>query len=68
MNNQTSPNEPRRLLTAREACKYLSVSDRTLFTLTDSGRLPVVRMGLRCLRYDVDDLNEFIRKCKAGEA
>jgi len=66
MNN--SPNEPRRLLTAREACRYLSVSDRTLFSMVDSGRLPVVRFGLRNIRYDIGDLDEFIRKCKEGQA
>jgi len=59
-------NEPRRLLTAKEACRYLSISDRTLWSMVDSGRLKCVRFGLRNIRYDIADLDAFIQRCKNG--
>jgi Helix-turn-helix domain len=48
------------LLTAREAAKALSVSERTLFSVSvPRGPLPVVRIG-RAVRYCVADLQAFI--------
>jgi excisionase family DNA binding protein len=49
------------LLTAREAAKSLSVCERTLYELTRSGQIPVVRIG-RSVRYSVDDLKKWIQK------
>lgn len=54
---------PRLLLTAREAAAALRVSERTLFTWSKEGRLPVVRLG-GCVRYDESDLRRLIEACK----
>jgi len=47
------------LLTATEAARVLSVSPRTLWSMTASGELPVVRVR-RSVRYSVDALREWI--------
>jgi excisionase family DNA binding protein len=48
------------LLTARQAAKLLSISERTLYAFTKDGTLPVVRLG-RSVRYSLEDLREWIR-------
>lgn len=62
---------PRLLVSPRDAAKLLSVSERTLFTLTKAGTIPVVRIG-RCVRYSVTELQEWVRrgsqkKCENGQ-
>ncbi|MBC8379676.1 MAG: helix-turn-helix domain-containing protein [Planctomycetes bacterium] len=52
-----------RLLKSREAAKYLCVSEKTLWNLTNAGEIIVVRMG-RLIRYDPADLDKFIEKSK----
>ena len=57
------PNQ-RLLLTPREAAQALSVSSRTLWSITrPRGDLPCVRVG-RCVRYDPSDLRTWIEKRK----
>ncbi len=51
------------LINAREAARLLSISGRTLWTLTNTGELPCVRIG-RAVRYDVADLQAWIASCK----
>jgi hypothetical protein len=61
----------RLLLTSREAAVALSVSERTLWTLTQPrGPIPAIRLGgrgatARALRYSVDDLRAWIAQQKA---
>lgn len=38
------------LLTPRQTARQLGISERTLWSLTNSGTIPVVRIG-RCVRY-----------------
>jgi excisionase family DNA binding protein len=52
-----------RLMTAREAAKYLNISERTLWTLSNGGDLPRVQIG-RAVRYDAADLEAFINTNK----
>jgi len=52
-----------RLMTAREAAKYLNISERTLWALSDVGDLPRVQIG-RAVRYDAADLEAFINSNK----
>ena len=52
------------LLSARDAARAMSVSERTLFTLTKSGDIPAVRIG-RAVRYDPRDLRAFVERAKA---
>jgi excisionase family DNA binding protein len=53
------------LLTARDTARALAVCPKTLWALTRSGRLPVVRIG-RAVRYDVADVRAFIEAAKRG--
>lgn len=54
------------LLSSRDAARLLAVSERTLYTLTQQGRIPCVRIGQRCIRYDRRDLEAFVAACKGG--
>lgn len=49
------------LLTAREAAKALSISTRTLWTYTQDGTIPSVRIG-GSVRYPIDALREYIAR------
>jgi len=51
------------LFTAPEAAKALAISPRTLWSLTDSGEIPCVRIG-RAVRYDPADLRALIDRRK----
>ena len=51
----------RLLLTPREAAKTLGICERTLYSLTKRGEIPVIRSG-RIVRYSVDDLKAWIKK------
>ena len=53
------PPPPQLLLDPRRAAQALSVSPRTLWTLTKSGQLPCVRVGRRLVRYRFIDLERF---------
>jgi excisionase family DNA binding protein len=54
--------ETRLLLTVAEAAKALAVS---VWTLTNRGELPAVRIG-RAVRYSIDDLRAWIDRRKSG--
>ena len=62
MNNQSTI---ARLLSVADAAKYLCVSERTLWSLTNENKLAAVRIG-RAVRYDLQDLENFITKAKTG--
>ena len=47
------------LLNSAEAAQALGISERTLWSLTASGEIPVVRVR-RSVRYAVDSLREWI--------
>ena len=52
------------LLTARQSAKALSISERTLFSLTKAGEIPAVRVSKRGVRYDPADLRAWIKRAK----
>jgi excisionase family DNA binding protein len=52
---------PSHLLTARETAKLLSISERTLFTLTKSGDMKAVRFG-QAVRYDPEAIKQWIEQ------
>jgi excisionase family DNA binding protein len=58
------PSRSSLLVTAREAAKMLSVCEKTLWSLTARGEIPVVRIG-RSVRYSLADLNHWIEKTKS---
>jgi len=47
------------LLTARQAAKVLTICEKTLWTLTQRGEIPAVKIG-RAVRYDPADLRVWI--------
>lgn len=53
---------PRLLITFREAARILSVSEKTLWTLTKRGAIPAVRVGVRNVRYSVAALERWIEE------
>jgi len=59
-------NPAARLLTVQEAAQYLTISERTVWSMLKNNRLPAVRFG-RTVRIDPADLDNFIRRAK-GES
>lgn len=55
----------RLLVSAAEAARLLSISPRTLWSMTTSGELPCVRVRRRVL-YAVADLREYVDAKKEG--
>lgn len=56
----------RLLLSVREAATAMGICEKTLWTLTQTGEIPVIRIG-RAVRYPVDGLREWIQK-KSGDS
>jgi len=48
-------------LSPKELAKMLGVSEKTLWTRTQEGCLPVIRLGRRVL-YPVNEIEEWIKK------
>lgn len=63
--SQPVPPAPRLLLTPRETAKAMGICEKTLWTLSNRGELPAVRIG-RSVRYDVADLQAFIDRQKGA--
>jgi len=61
--NHESTSSHRLLLKPDEAAQSLAISPRLLWTLTNSGELPCVRIG-RAVRYDPRDLRAWIDQQK----
>jgi excisionase family DNA binding protein len=55
----------KRLVTSRQAAQMLSISERTLWSLSNSGQLPVVRIG-RAVRYAVSDIEAYIERSRCS--
>ncbi|ADG67059.1 hypothetical protein Plim_1224 [Planctopirus limnophila DSM 3776] len=56
----SNPNE-KLLISAKEAARRLSISERSLWSLTNQRRIPTIRIG-RSVRYSVIGLEEWIRQ------
>jgi excisionase family DNA binding protein len=54
------------LIKCRQAAVYLGICERKLWELSKDGRIPSVRID-RAVRFDVADLDEFIRRAKGVE-
>jgi len=52
-----------KLMTPKQAAARLAISERKLWSMTKEGRIPAVRFD-RVVRYDVTDLDNFIRAMK----
>ena len=55
------PALPQLLVDPREAARLLSISERTLWTLTNQGSIKATKIG-RAVRYSVASLEAFIAK------
>lgn len=64
MKRNSSMDEPL-LVNTQTAAKMLAISPRLLWTLTNRGDIPCVRLG-GAVRYDSDDLVAAIKKLKAN--
>jgi excisionase family DNA binding protein len=53
-----------RLLSVRQVAALCGVSDRTVASWRSSGRLKAVKMGERCIRYAIEDVNAMIEDRK----
>lgn len=63
---KTISEQPERLLlSARNAAHALSISTRSLWTLTNSGEIKSVRIN-RSVRYEIDALREYIQRNTRG--
>ncbi len=63
MAENVSVSEAPTLLKPSKAAEALAISPRKLWALTASGDIPCVRIG-RSVRYDADDLRDFIETRK----
>ncbi len=54
---------PPMLVSVRDAAKLLAVCEKSLWSLTNRGELPSVKIG-RSVRYSLADLQAFISKNK----
>jgi excisionase family DNA binding protein len=54
----------KRLLDAKEAANYLSISRSNLYVWVESGKIKSLKLGGRRL-FDITDLNEFIDQLKS---
>lgn len=62
----TRPNREARLtVNRRETAQMLGISERLLWTLTNAGEVPHIRLGARVL-YPVKALNEWIEERTSG--
>jgi len=61
---QAAPAPGPLVLTARQTAAALQICTKTLWALTRDGKLPVVRIGGRAIRYDLGDIRRFIESSK----
>lgn len=54
-----------KLLTVKEVCDRLAISDATLYRLINKGEIPTVKIG-RSLRFDPADVAAYIERCKGS--
>jgi hypothetical protein len=58
---------PTLLLTARDAARALSISEKTLWSLTEPrGPIPMIRVGERSIRYSVVALEKWIAEAQTS--
>lgn len=55
----TTPTQSGSLKSTKQAADYLGVSERTIWSLANSSRIPVIRIGTRVL-FKLADLDSFI--------
>jgi excisionase family DNA binding protein len=56
-------NEDDHLLTIAEVAQWTGLAVGTLYHLVSEGRIPVIRISKRCIRFSRCALNEWIKQC-----
>ncbi len=56
------------LINIREAAKLMAVSPTTLYAWASAGRIPYVRLGSRCIRFQISKMLDFINNKSVSEA
>ena len=62
---QTANNPPAKLLTPKETAAMLAISERKLWSMTNTQEIPSIRIG-RLVRYSIDDLQRWIESKRVG--
>ena len=57
-------NGMQKLLTDKQTAEYLGIGKSTLWKYVAAGDIKVVRLGLRSTRFDIDDINAYIKSRK----
>jgi excisionase family DNA binding protein len=57
---------PEALLTRRELAKLCKVSTRTVDNWVSTGKLPLLRIGKRCVRFSLPDVLKTLRNEQEG--
>jgi len=65
MNTPTPAADPL-LYTRRQVAAMLGLCEKSVWSLTRTGRLPVVHVTSRAIRYDRRDVERFIENAKGG--
>ena len=60
-----SPDTLPPLLTRKQAASHLAISERHLWTITQSGGLPAIKIG-RLVRYSRADLDAYVARSRSG--
>lgn len=59
---------PGALLTRRELAKLCKVSTRTVDNWVAAGKLPLLRIGRRCVRFSLPEVLQVLKGEREGEA
>lgn len=54
---------PTKLIKAKEAARYLAICERKLWEIAKEGQIPSINIG-RSVRFDINDLDQFIENLK----
>ena len=60
--------QDQRLLTIEEVARFTSLSVGTLYHMVSQGRIPVVRISRRCIRFRLSELLRWIEGRSANQA
>ena len=60
--NTVKPTDLPQLYNSRQVADCLQISVERLYTLVNTAEFPVIRMSRRRLRYDVDEIKEWLRE------
>jgi excisionase family DNA binding protein len=55
--------KPVRVATAKQVVTYTKLCAKTIYTLTQQGRIPCMKIG-RSLRYDLNEVDAFLATCR----